>query len=79
MKPQAISPPTDPKQVARQIRADIKKRAEVGLRKALLDLILEPQNPFDTTLRRRPRKLAILVGLLVLAALFCLVHFNLST
>jgi hypothetical protein len=79
MKSQAISPATDPKQVARQIRADIKKRAEVGIGKALADLILEPNNPFDPTLGRRPRKLAILIGLVVLAALFCFGHFNLST
>jgi hypothetical protein len=78
MKPMHPSPLTDPKHVARMLRADIKKRSEIGMGKALLNLLLEPQNPFDPARRRQPRKLVVVLGLGALAALFCFAYFNLS-
>ena len=67
------------KEVATLFRAAIKKRAEVGVGKALLNLFLEPQNPFDLRLRRQPRKLAILIGLIVAVAIASVIYFNLET
>jgi hypothetical protein len=67
---------TDARRVARLLRADINQRAEIGLTKALLGLVFEPENPFDRLRRRQPSKMAILVVLVLLAALFCLFYFN---
>jgi hypothetical protein len=66
------------KEVASLFRAAIEKRAEVGVGKALLNLFLEPQNPFDPRLRRQPRKLAILIGLIVAVAIASVIYFNLE-
>ena len=66
------------KEVASLFRAAIEKRAAVGVGKAVLNLFLEPQNPFDPRLRRQARKLAILIGLVVAVAIALSIYFNLE-
>ena len=59
------------------LRSYLKSRPDLGLRKALLSVVLEPQNPFEPEAPRRPRKAFVLVMLCLLALLAVFVHFNL--
>jgi hypothetical protein len=44
------------------IVVSLKQRPDIGLRKAVVNFVFEPPNPFDATARRRPR---LWFGLLV--------------
>jgi hypothetical protein len=50
---------------------------ELGLRKAVLVMVLEPVNPFEPEAPRRPRKAFVLAVLCLLALFGVFVHFNL--
>ncbi len=54
-----------------------KARRDLGLWKAFLDLVLDPQNPFEPTKRREPRKAFVLAAVLVGLPLAAFVYFNL--
>ena len=51
-------------------------RRDVGLWKGLLDLVLEPQNPFEPGMRREPRKGLVLAAVLIGLPLGAFVYFN---
>ena len=53
-----------------------KARRDLGLWKAFLDLVLEPQNPFEPTKRREPRKAFVLAAFLIGLPLAAFVYFN---
>jgi hypothetical protein len=53
-----------------------KARRDLGLWKAFQDLVLEPQNPFEPTKRREPRKAFVLAVVLVGLPLAAFVYFN---
>jgi hypothetical protein len=78
MDVRSLSQPTNRNEIARILRADISRRSDVGIVKAVLNLVLEPQNPFDSTKRRQPRKLAVLSALVLIAAFACFAYFNLA-
>ncbi|HEV3275585.1 MAG TPA: hypothetical protein VG860_02110 [Terriglobia bacterium] len=54
----------------------VKARRDLGLWKAFLDLVLEPQNPFEPTKRREPRKAFVLAAVLIGLPLAAFVYFN---
>lgn len=54
-----------------------KARPDLGLWKAFLDLVLDPQNPFEPTKRREPRKAFVLAAVLVGLPLAAFAYFNL--
>ncbi len=59
------------------LRDHLRRCPELGLGKFILDLMLEPPNPFEPDRRRLPRKAFVLAAfsLLTLAGVF--VYFNL--
>ena len=55
----------------------LKGRPELGLGNAILHVVLEPPNPFDSEMRRRPSKAFVLAALWLLALVGVFVYFNL--
>jgi hypothetical protein len=51
-------------------------RRDLGLWKAFLDLVLVPQNPFEPTKRREPRRAFVLAAVLIGLPLAALFYFN---
>jgi hypothetical protein len=66
-----------PSEVHSLVRDHLRRCPELGLGKAIVDLVLAPPNPFEPDRRRLPRKAFVLVAfsLLTLAGVF--VYFNL--
>ncbi len=56
---------------------NLRNRSDIGLRKAVADGVLEPENPFEPQAVRPPRRWFVLLGLLAALAVGCLVYFNL--
>lgn len=65
---------------AKEIRGMLVKyfrsRPDLGLWKSILDLMLEPKNPFEPEMRRRPRRGFILVIVLSGMPVGVFVYFN---
>ena len=53
-------------------------RRDLGLWKAFLDLVLDPQNPFEPTKRREPRRAFVLAAVLIGLPMAALFYFNCS-
>ena len=51
-------------------------RSDLGFWKSILNLVLEPQNPFEPEKRRGPRKDFALVAVLVGLPLGAFIYFN---
>jgi len=51
-------------------------RPDLGLWKSVLDLALEPRNPFDPGLRRRPKRDFVLVVVLAGMPAGAFIYFN---
>ena len=51
-------------------------RRDLGLWKAFLDLVLDPQNPFEPTKRREPRRAFVLAAVLISLPLAALFYFS---
>jgi hypothetical protein len=75
--PPDISVP-DAEHIREALRRRLAKACNTGFRKRLTALILEPANPFNAKAPRKFRHEAIVLGTLLLFALFILVFFNLS-
>lgn len=52
-------------------------RRDLGFWKSIIDMILEPQNPFEPTMRRNPRKGFVLLMVLVGLPFVAFAYFNL--
>lgn len=48
----------------------------MGLEKAIVSLALRPRNPFDSSVRRKPRAWFVLSVIFVAAAAICFYYFN---
>ena len=59
------------------LQAYMEQRPDIGLRKALANLILRPANPFDPEARRQPRIGALIAAAAFAATLGCFAYFNL--
>jgi len=66
-------------EVHARLRNYLKRRRELGLRTAILNVVLEPPNPFETAARRHPRKAFVLVVLWLLALAGVFAYFNLGS
>jgi hypothetical protein len=58
------------------IKELLRQRADIGLRKALTNVVFEPQNPFDARARRNPRIGFMVAAILLVVALGVLIYFN---
>jgi hypothetical protein len=54
----------------------LQRRPDLGLRKAVADEVLDPANPFEPQVRRRPRRWFILFCILAALITGCLMYFN---
>ena len=54
----------------------LRSRPELGLHKAIANLILEPRNPFNPRERRRLKKDFMILASLLAAAVSAFVYFN---
>jgi hypothetical protein len=68
----------DAENIREALRRRLAKTCNSGFRKRLTALILEPANPFNAKAPRKFRHEALVLGTLLLFALFVLVFFNLS-
>jgi hypothetical protein len=55
----------------------LRQRPDIGLRKAIANLILRPANPFDPEARRLLNPVALITGVAVAATASCFIYFNL--
>ncbi len=58
------------------LEANLRARPELGLWKAIADLMFEPPNPFDSSARRRPKKEFLLLCLLIISSACVFLNFN---
>jgi hypothetical protein len=54
----------------------LRRRPELGLCKAIANVILEPRNPFNPRARRWPKKDFMILASLLAAAVVLFVYFN---
>ena len=64
------------KEVQVMLVRHLEGRRDLGLWKSILDLVLEPQNPFEPEKRRGARKDFVLVVVLVGLPVGAFVYFN---
>jgi hypothetical protein len=64
--------------IVETFRARLKKACDAGVGKRLLNVVMEPANPFDVKARRQVRQESIILGTLVFIALGLAVCFNLT-
>jgi len=65
-----------PKEVRVMLVGCFKARRDLGVWKSIVDMILEPQNPFEPAMRRNPRKGFVLAIVLLGLPLGAFVYFN---
>jgi hypothetical protein len=68
--------PMTAKEVLTTLRHNLRSRSDVGLGKAVADRLLEPPNPFEPGLVRRPQKWFVVLCIISVAALGAFVYFN---
>lgn len=68
--------PVTAKEVLTTLRHDLRSRSDLGLGKAVADRLLEPPNPFEPRLVRRPQRWFVLLSTISVAALGAFVYFN---
>lgn len=67
------------KEIERWLRDDLRRHHDVGVGSAVLNLLFEPRNPFNPKQRRRPRKLAVLICLVVFSMAASFAYFTLTS
>ncbi len=68
--------PVTAKEVLTTLRHNLRSRSDVGLGNAVADRLLEPPNPFEPGLVRRPQRRFVLLCIISVAALGSFVYFN---
>ena len=68
--------PVTAKEVLTNLRHNLRSRSDLGLGRAMADRLLEPQNPFEPGLVRRPQRWFVLLSIISVAALGTFVYFN---
>jgi hypothetical protein len=68
--------PFSPKSVHAALCRYLRNRPDIGARKAVLDGVLEGQNPFEPKAARPPRRWFVLFALLAALLVGCLVYFG---
>ena len=72
------APDLTPERVLADAERAWRRRQDIGLSNRALNIFFEPQNPFDPTRRRAPKKDTVVLATLVLFALGAAVYFNLT-
>lgn len=68
--------PVSSREVHTWIEDSLGQQSDIGLRKAVVNMILEPPNPFDPRVRRKPRAGFLLGVILLAASVGCFCYFN---
>ena len=58
------------------IELALTQQPDIGLKKAVLNIILEARSPFDSRARRKPKVAFVLCAVLFGAAAICFCYFN---
>lgn len=58
------------------IELELAQQPEIGFRKAVVHMVVQPRSPFDPRARRKPRTEAVLTALLFAAVAICFFYFN---
>jgi len=61
-----------------ELEANLRARPELGLWKAIVDLVFEPPNPFDRSARRQPKKEFVLLCVLIISSACVFLYFNMG-
>lgn len=56
--------------------AKLRNRPDMGLRKAILDGVLDPPNPFEPTAKRAPQRWFVLACILAGMAAACFLYYD---
>lgn len=72
--PTAISPG----EVRKWIEQAMAQQPDIGLKKAVADILLQAHSPFDPQARRKPRVGFVLGAIFFAAAVICFYCFNLT-
>ena len=58
------------------IKEFLGQRSDIGLKKAIVNMLFEPRSPFDSRARRKPKAGFVLGATLCMAAVICFCYFN---
>ncbi len=58
------------------IKESLGQRSDIGLRKAIDNMLFEPPSPFDPRARRKPKTGFVLGAILFATAVVCFYYFN---
>ncbi len=74
----SIERPITAAEVLTRFEASMRRRADLGLRNRLANLLLEPRNPFEPARRRKPKMETVVFGTLFALVIATLLVFNLA-
>jgi hypothetical protein len=72
----AVEQPFKSKDVHAALCQYLRTRPDLGARKAVLDVALEPQNPFEPSAARTPRRWFVLLALIAMLLLASFAYFG---
>jgi hypothetical protein len=58
------------------IEESLGQRSDIGLKKAIVNMLFEPLSPFDPRARRKPKAGFVLSAILLVAVVVCFCYFN---
>jgi hypothetical protein len=58
------------------IEESLGQRTDIGLKKAIVNMLFEPPSPFDPRARRKPKAGFVLSAILLVAVVICFCYFN---
>jgi hypothetical protein len=58
------------------IKESLRHRSDIGLKKAIVNMLFEPPSPFDPRARRKPKAGFVIGALLSATAVGCFWYFN---
>jgi hypothetical protein len=73
-----MAPVFSPREVRKWVEQALAERPDMGLKKAIANVILEAPSPFDQQARRKARTGFVLGAILLAAAAICFCYFNLA-
>jgi hypothetical protein len=65
-----------PVEMQKRIEESLAECPDIGLRRAVVNIVLQPRNPFDSRASRKPRTGFLLCAALFAAAAVCFCYFN---
>lgn len=71
-----MAKPATVKEVRAALRRNLDGRPDLGLSKAVVNAVLEPDNPFDPAAPRKPQRWFVLACIVSVGALGAFFYFN---